>query len=189
MANCCWGDVVFHGEKEKVHALFKKMESLQDDRGEVRLLALKEKLELDYEGDCRYYIDDIRIENETSLWVNVELAWDGHEALMEAIAKSHDLQWCAQYGLDDGWGVTNDNEKQFFKDDYFLDAEDSPLEVSKWFETEQEAVKYLEEKTGLVKTADEWSELCYNDEELVDLLGEEWDDVHIRLWKIDRDTW
>lgn len=193
MANICWGTVVFHGDKDKVNALYETITKLIEESGKHQcgLYELKEALGVTEDCDCRYYMTDITLsEDGTSTSMNVELAWDSHDDYWNAIAKAAGVNWCGEFGNDDdGWWTVNDVDKKFFKTEFYLDAECSPIGEFADFDSEDKLVDFLKAKTGKTYSASEWADLFYDDDAMEDELGWEVDDdCYARVWIVDREV-
>lgn len=182
MANLVFGTVVFHGNKDGL----KKLGDILNRIGTSSLRELVENICPEYDGDCRYVINDYNIhDNDIFLWC--ELAWDAHEDMWKAISDKLGINWSAYFEWDDeSPSIYNDEEQVWFHENYILDAEDSPIGDYTTFATAEEFTKYMENKTGIRLDPEDWNSNFYDDEWLEEELG--WKgNYYARLWIADRE--
>lgn len=181
MANLVFGTVVFHDNKEAIA----KLSEILNRIGTANIYDFVKETIPEYDGDCRYYINDFEIKNN-EIWLYVELAWDAHEELWNEVSDKLEVKWSGYFEWDDeNPSIFNDPYGDYFRDYYYLDAEDSPIGESKYFETENEVMDYLEYETGIRQSPEDWNSSFYEDEWLEEKLGIAWKNSYVRLWITD----
>lgn len=73
MGNYVFADIYLKGEKKNLEKLHEAMLTLTDERKRIRIEDLTEYLELEYEADTNYLIDDFDFEEDGSYYLHAEL--------------------------------------------------------------------------------------------------------------------
>lgn len=174
MANTCTTEYAFEGERENINSLGQELEKLakskndcldyQDWHCEPNWLGFLAKNVLGADPnqiECRgeFYVGETSNspydDNEITLKVSAYTAWSPCTELFEKVAEKFDVRiyWIAEE-LGVGLFQTNDFDGRYFHDTHIVDTEEYG---TKYFESEEDAVKYVVGLTGNSEIT--WDEL------------------------------
>lgn len=179
MANLCDNTVILLGNPRELKKVRTAVDKIWQDNGghkTGRLSALQKIIGFDCEGWGRTYdvglynYEDDNIE-KGELTLNVVTAWGSVDDFWNALSKNLGLQWCSYSSTDEECFITNDVEGIYFQSRYVLDPYDDDFDGKieyEVFNSKDSLVEYMDKKTGIKNTFDEWMD--YFDGQLKEIL-------------------
>lgn len=162
MGNYVFADIYMKGEKKNLEKLHEAMLTLTDERKRIRIEDLTEYLELEYEADTNYLIDDFDFEEDGSYYLHAELKNDDHRFLWCCIASKIGLSynsWSGAFSSGDGcWTIDNLSILNY---GYSLEVTTSKNDLNlssdfSYFENSKQLEDYLNENSGKDLSLEEW---------------------------------
>ena len=162
MANICCGEVYFRGNPESIKKINEILDSFIKDKKKITLFDLKEKLELDYNADLSYCVQDFNIDADDLLRISFEFAWDCHEEFLNAIANKYGLKWSGLFDVE-GDGYFKVNPMDVFQENYVIDVHDYnnlglPNEIYEFFVEPDDVAEFLNKSSGQNCSYEEWKD-------------------------------